>query len=67
MSDVDYQILVIEDDPSVAAGLVSGLKKEGYGATAIAKELGIHRDSVYRLLKKVGDQNNFLITFYLYQ
>ena len=31
------------------------LKKEGYGATAIAKELGIHRDSVYRLLKKVGD------------
>ena len=31
MSDVDYQILVIEDDPSVAAGLVSGLKKEGYG------------------------------------
>ena len=27
MSDVDYQILVIEDDPSVAAGLVSGLKK----------------------------------------
>ena len=31
MSDCDYQILVIEDDPSVAAGLVSGLKKEGYG------------------------------------
>ena len=31
------------------------LKKEGYGATAIARELGIHRDSVYRLLKKVDD------------
>lgn len=31
MSEADYQILVIEDDPSVAAGLVSGLKKEGYG------------------------------------
>jgi len=30
------------------------LKKEGLGATAIAKELGIHRDSVYRLLKKEG-------------
>ena len=30
------------------------LKEEGYGATKIAKELNIHRDSVYRLLKKVG-------------
>ena len=28
------------------------LKAEGYGATKIAKELNIHRDSVYRLLKK---------------
>ena len=26
-------------------------KDEGMGATAIARELGIHRDSVYRLLK----------------
>ena len=31
------------------------LKQEGLGATAIAKEMNIHRDSVYRLLKKVGD------------
>ena len=30
------------------------LKEEGYGATKIARELNIHRDSVYRLLKKVG-------------
>ncbi len=29
------------------------LKKEGLGATAIAKQLNIHRDSVYRLLKEV--------------
>ena len=28
------------------------LKAEGYGATKIAKELNIHRDCVYRLLKK---------------
>ena len=28
------------------------LKSEGLGATAIAKEMGIHRDSVYRLLPK---------------
>ena len=28
------------------------LKNEGLGATAIAKRMNIHRDSVYRLLKK---------------
>ena len=28
------------------------LKQEGLGATAIAKKMNIHRDSVYRLLKK---------------
>ena len=28
------------------------LKEEGLGATAIAKTMNIHRDSVYRLLKK---------------
>ena len=28
------------------------LKREGLGATAIAKKMNIHRDSVYRLLKK---------------
>ena len=32
---------------------IQKLKGEGKGATAIAKEMGIHRDSVYRLLKKV--------------
>ena len=31
------------------------LKQEGLGATAIARQMNIHRDSVYRLLKKVGD------------
>ena len=29
---------------------IKSLKDEGMGATAIARELGIHRDSVYRLL-----------------
>ena len=32
---------------------IKKLKEEGYGATQIARELNIHRDSVYRLLKKV--------------
>ena len=32
---------------------IKTLKKEGMGATKTAKELNIHRDSVYRLLKKV--------------
>ncbi len=32
---------------------IKKLKKEGMGATAIAKKLKIHRDSVYRLLKGV--------------
>ncbi len=32
--------------------LIKTLKKEGLGATAIARQMNIHRDSVYRLLKK---------------
>ena len=31
---------------------IKTLKEEGLGATVIAKMMGIHRDSVYRLLKK---------------
>ena len=31
---------------------IKALKSEGLGATAIAKQVGCHRDSVYRLLKK---------------
>ena len=31
---------------------IKTLKKEGLGASAIAKKMGIHRDSVYRLLKE---------------
>ena len=31
---------------------IKKLKWEGLGATAIARKLNIHRDSVYRLLKK---------------
>ena len=31
---------------------IKKLKEEGLGATAIARQLNIHRDSVYRLLKK---------------
>ena len=34
---------------------IQKLKSEGKGATAIAKEMGIHRDSVYRLLKRVEE------------
>ena len=30
---------------------IKSLKNEGMGATAIARQLGIHRESVYRLLK----------------
>ncbi len=33
---------------------IKKMKEEGLGATAIAKQLNIHRDSVYRLLKKAG-------------
>ena len=32
---------------------IQKLKEQGLGATAIAKRMNIHRDSVYRLLKKV--------------
>jgi DNA invertase Pin-like site-specific DNA recombinase len=32
---------------------IKELKAQGLGATAIAKRMNIHRDSVYRLLKKV--------------
>ena len=32
---------------------IKKLKGEGLGATAIARQMGIHRDSVYRLLKRV--------------
>ena len=36
---------------SIDAGKIKELKKTGLGASAIAKEMGIHRDSVYRVLK----------------
>ena len=32
---------------------IKALKEEGLGATAIAKDMGIDRTSVYRLLKRV--------------
>ena len=35
---------------------IKSLKDEGMGATAIARQLGIHRDSVYRLLKVRSDE-----------
>ena len=31
---------------------IKSLKSEGLGVTAIARQMNIHRDSVYRLLKK---------------
>ena len=40
---------------SISVERIKELKAEGLGATAIARELNIHRDSVYRLLKRVGD------------
>ncbi len=36
---------------SIDADQIKELKESGLGATAIAKQLGIHRDSVYRVLK----------------
>ena len=36
---------------SIDVEKIKQLKESGLGATAIAKELGIHRDSVYRVLK----------------
>ena len=39
---------------SIDAKRIQDLKSEGLGATAIAKQMGIDRTSVYRLLKKVA-------------
>ena len=36
---------------SIEAYKIKELKDSGMGATAIAKQMGIHRDSVYRILK----------------
>ena len=36
---------------SIDTDQIKELKESGLGATAIAKQLGIHRDSVYRVLK----------------
>ena len=36
---------------SIDGDKIKELKESGIGATAIAKEMGIHRDSVYRVLK----------------
>ena len=36
---------------SIDVDKIKELKESGLGATAIAKQLGIHRDSVYRVLK----------------
>ena len=35
---------------------IKKLKKKGLGATAIAKQIGCHRDSIYRLLKQESKQ-----------
>ena len=37
--------------PSIDAGKVRKMKSEGLGVTAIAREMGISRVSVYRVLK----------------
>ena len=36
---------------SIDAGKIKELKDSGMGATVIAKQIGVHRDSVYRVLK----------------
>ena len=36
---------------SIDAGKIKELKGSGMGATVIAKQIGVHRDSVYRVLK----------------
>ncbi len=41
--------------PAINAGRVRALKAKGFGATEIAKTLGISRASVYRLLKTPSD------------
>ena len=40
--------------PRIDVDEIKRLKSVGLGATAIAREMGIHRDSVYRLLKKAS-------------
>ena len=42
--------------PSIDAKKVMGLHKEGLGPSDIARDLGISRASVYRLLKQIGSQ-----------
>ena len=42
--------------PSISASKVAALKAEGLGASAIAKQLGIGRASVYRALRELPDQ-----------
>ena len=39
---------------TIDIGRIKTLKNEGLGATAIAKQMGIDRTSVYRLLRKEG-------------
>ena len=36
---------------SIDAGKIKELKDSGMGATVIAKQIGVHRDYVYRVLK----------------
>ena len=41
---------------TIDADMIRELKESGLGASAIAKQMSIHRDSVYRLLKTVKGQ-----------
>ena len=36
---------------SIDAGKIKELKDSGMGATVIAKQIGVHKDTVYRVLK----------------
>ncbi len=44
--------------PSIDRGAVIRLRREGIGATQIAARLGIHRDSVYRIIREQTVRSN---------
>ena len=51
---------------SINVNKIKELKNSGMGATAIAKEMGIHRDSVYRVLKSWEIEILYFIIFHFF-
>ena len=56
MGKEDHQILVIEDDASVAAGLVTGLKNAGYQVD-LASDAAFNDDDLNRTLGIDGNDH----------